>query len=409
MTTKKGAGGFLPDRAEGWGRVGVSSDARSQACIVGIGETDYTRRGGIQDRSELALACEAILNAARDAGITPDDIDGLASYANDESVPWLIQEALGLPHLRSATMVWGGGGGGCYASIAQAAAAVESGAANYVAVFRSLCQGQRKRFGQGYAVPHSPGFLDPFGMFAPPFMLAPLAQRYKQDYGIREEQVAEVALVARDNASRNPRAVFRDRPLDLETYLSSRMVADPFRLYDCCQENDGACALIVTTRERARDLDGPIIRILAAGQGSEPGWGSGGLGSHNMPEEDYRAGGGRTLSTRLYAKAGITPDDIDTAQIYDHFSYFVLMNLEAYGFCGRGEAGDFVTEGNIRWKGGKLPINTSGGHMSEAYIHGLNLAVEGVRQLRGTSTSQVENATLCLLANTASAAIIGRE
>tara|TARA_R100000005_G_scaffold96271_1_gene81971 strand:- start:10251 stop:11420 length:1170 start_codon:yes stop_codon:yes gene_type:complete len=389
--------------------VGNTVNAKSHACIVGIGETEYTRRGGIQGKSELALACEAVIKATQDAGISLEEIDGLASYANDESVPWLMQEALGLPDLRSTTMAWGGGGGGCYASIAQAAAAVESGAADYVAVFRSLCQGQRKRFGQGYAVPHSPGFLDPFGMFAPPFMLAPLAQRYKYDFGIREEQVAEIALNARENAARNPRAVFKDRPLDLETYLNSRMVADPFRLYDCCQENDGACALIITTRERARDLDGPVIRILASGQGSEPGWGSGGLGSHNMPLEDYRAGGGSSLSKRLYAKAGISPDDVDTAQFYDHFSYFVLMNLESYGFCGRGEAGDFVAEGNIRWKGGKLPINTSGGHMSEAYIHGLNLAVEGVRQLRGTSTSQVTDAGLCLLANTASAAILGRE
>ncbi|MDF2368510.1 hypothetical protein [Sneathiella sp.] len=388
--------------------MGESKGAESRACIVGIGETDYTRRGGISDRSELALACAAVANAAKDAGLDVNDIDGLSSYANDESVPWLMQESLGLPKLRYATMAWGGGGGGCFAAIAQAAAAVESGAANYVAVFRSLCQGQRKRFGQGYGVPHSPGFLDPFGMFAPPFMLAPLAQRYKHDYGIREEQVAEIALSGRANAARNPRAVFKDRPLDLETYLSSRMVADPLRLYDCCQENDGACALVVTTEERARDLSGPVVRILAAGQGAEPGWGSGGLGSHNMPEEDYKAGGGRTLANRLYAKAGIGPEDVDTAQIYDHFTYFVLMNLESFGFCGRGEAGAYVADGNIRWSTGKLPINTSGGHLSEAYIHGLNLAVEGVRQIRGTSTSQVADAEICLLANSSSAAILGR-
>ncbi|TNE34610.1 MAG: hypothetical protein EP348_10580 [Alphaproteobacteria bacterium] len=386
----------------------ISKGTASQACIVGIGETEYTRRGGIVGRSELALACEAICRAAADAGITVSQIDGLSSYANDESVPWLIQESLGLPAVRSATMAWGGGGGGCFASIAQAAAAVRSGAANYVAVFRSLCQGQRKRFGQGYGVPHGPGFLDPFGMFAPPFMLAPIAQRYVYEYGVRPEQVAEIPLSGRANASRNPRAVFRDRPLDLESYLSSRMIADPFRLYDCCQENDGACALIITTKERAEDLDQTAVPILAAGQGLDDGWGSGGLGSHNMPEAEYSTGGGLQLAEELYREAGIGPEDVDTAQIYDHFSHFVLMNLETFGFCGRGEAGDFVADGNIRWPEGGLPINTSGGHLSEAYIHGLNLAVEGVKQMRGISTSQVDGAEICLLANGSSAAILER-
>jgi len=380
----------------------------SQACIVGIGETEYTARGGIRDRGELALACEAVLKAAADAGLSVSDIDGLASFANDASVPWLMQEALGLPELRFASMAWGGGGGGCYAAIAHAASAVESGAASHVAVFRSLCQGQGRRYGQGYDVPHGPAFLDPFGMMSPPLMLAPLAQRYKHDYGVRDVQVAGVALAFRDNASRNPRAVFRDRPLTLDKYLESRLITEPFRLYDCCQENDGACALIVTTHERARDLQGGAVSILAAGQGAEPGWGSGGLGSHNMPADDYRSGGGRHLAQRLYGKAGIGPGDVDTAQIYDHFAHFVLMNLEAFGFCGRGEAGGFVEDGHIAWPGGSLPLNTAGGHLSEAYIHGLNLAVEGVRQLRGVSTSQVKDAEVCLLANSASAAILAR-
>jgi acetyl-CoA acetyltransferase len=380
----------------------------SRACIVGIGETTYTARGGIKDRGELALACEAVLKAAADAGLAPAAIDGLVSFANDSSVPWLMQESLGLPDLRFGSMVWGGGGGGCYAAIAHAASAVESGAASHVAVFRSLCQGQGQRYGQGYDVPHGPGFLDPFGMFSPPLMLSPLAQRYKHDYGIRDEQAAAVALAFRDNASRNPRAVFHDRPLTLDQYLSARKITEPFRLYDCCQENDGACAVIVTTHERARDLAGKAVSILAAGQGAEPGWGSGGLGSHNMPEEFYRSGGGSHLARRLYGEAGIGPQDVDTAQIYDHFSYFVLMNLETFGFCGRGEAGQFAAGGHIAWPNGSLPLNTAGGHLSEAYIHGLNLAVEGVRQLRGSSTSQVEDAEICLLANSASAAILGR-
>jgi len=377
------------------------------ACIVGIGETEYARWGGIADSSELALACRAILRAADDAGLDPAQIDGVVSYANDPSEPSLLLESLGLPELRYHSMVWGGGGGGCYAAIAHAAAAVKSGAANHVAVFRSLCQGQRQRFGQGYGVPHGANFLTPFGMLSPPLMLAPLAQRYKHEFAVSDEAFGEIALTCRDNASRNPRAVFSDRPLTMETYLASRMITEPFRLYDCCQENDGACALIVTSAERARDLSGKPVRILAAGQGVEPHWGAGGLGFHNMPAEIYGSHTGETLTRRLYAEAGIGPADVDTVQIYDHFTPFVLMALETSGFCGRGEAADFISDGALRWPNGGLPMNTSGGHLSEAYIHGLNLAVEGVRQIRGESTSQVADAQVCLVTCSVSAAILG--
>jgi acetyl-CoA acetyltransferase len=381
--------------------------AAATACIVGIGETQYTRWGGISDRSELSLACEAITAACQDAGLDVGRIDGVASYAYDSNDPWLLEESLGFEQLRFKGMVWGGGGGGSYAAIAQAVAAIQSGQSNYVAVFRSLCQGGGHRYGRGYEVPHGRNFLTPFGMLSPPLMLAPLAQRYKYEFGITPEQFGEVALVCRDNASRNPRAVLGGRPLTMEAYLNSRMIADPLRLFDCCQENDGACALIVTSVERARDLRRQPVRILAAGQGSEPGWSSGGLGSHSMPEASYAAGAGKRLAERLYGQAGITPDDVDTVQIYDHFTPFVLMALEAFGFCGRGEGGQFVSEGHIRWPRGRLPLNTSGGHLSEAYIHGLNLAVEGVRQLRGESNSQVAGAKICVVTCGVSAAILG--
>jgi acetyl-CoA acetyltransferase len=381
--------------------------AGPRACIVGIGETEYTRWGGLADRSELSLACEAIVAACRDAGLDTGRIDGVASYAYDGNDPWLLEESLGLDQLRFKGMVWGGGGGGSYAAIAQAAAAVQSGQADYVVVFRSLCQGAGHRYGRGYGVPHGRNFLTPFGMLSPPLMLAPLAQRYKHEFGMTAEQFGEVALVCRDNASRNPRAVLGRRPLTMETYLASRMIADPLRLFDCCQENDGACALIVTSIDRARDLRRKPVQILAAGQGSERGWSSGGLGSHSMPGEFYASGAGKRLAERLYGQAGITPEDVDTVEIYDHFTPFVLMLLETFGFCGRGEGGSFVADGHIRWPHGKLPLNTSGGHLSEAYIHGLNLAVEGVRQLRGESRSQVSGAEICVVTCGVSAAILG--
>lgn len=389
-------------------------NASQQACIVGIGETAYTRWGQMADRGEWSLACEAVLKAVDNAGLKIDKVDGLASFSNDSSLPWLMQQALGLPNLGFTSMVWGGGGSGTCGALAHAAMAVETGQAQYVAVFRSLCQGPGHRYGQAGGfneLPHL-NFMGPFGMFSPPLMIAPLVQRYIHEFGAKPEHFGEVALVCRDNAQRNPRAVMRGRPLTMEDYLNARMIAEPLRLLDCCQENDGASAVIVTTVERARDLKPKPIRILAAAQGGAAGWGDGALGSHNMPIHEYGAGNGAALARRLYEQVGITAADIDTLQIYDHFTGCVLMTLENFGFCGRGEAGPFVAEGNIRWPHGRIPLNTSGGHLSEAYIHGLNLVVEGVRQLRGESTSQIPDAELCLVtagmsASPMSAAILG--
>lgn len=374
-------------------------NAAQQACIVGVGETQYTKWGRMADRGEWSLACEAVRNAAQDAGLEINAIDGLASFSNDNNGPWLMQHALGLPDLRFNSMVWGGGGSGACGAIAHAAAAVEAGKAHYVAVLRSLCQGPGHRYGQagGYNdLPHL-NFMAPFGMFSPPIMIAPLIQRYIHEYGAKPEHFAEVSLVCRDNAQRNPRAVMRGRSLTLEEYLNARMIAAPLRLFDCCQENDGACALIVTTQERARSLRQKPVRVLAAAQGGNPGWYDGALGSHNMPIDEYGAGNGKTVAKEIYGRAGITPQDVDVLQIYDHFTGLVLMSIENFGFCGRGEAGPFAAEGNLRWPHGRFPLNTSGGHLSEAYIHGLNLAVEGVRQLRGQSTSQVKDAETCLV------------
>lgn len=389
-------------------------NSSQQACIVGIGETAYTRWGQMADRGEWSLACEAVLKAVDNAGLKIDQVDGVASFSNDSSLPWLMQQALGLPHLGFASMVWGGGGSGTCGALAHAAMAVETGQARYVAVFRSLCQGPGHRYGQagGFTeLPHL-NFMVPFGMFSPPLMIAPLVRRYIYEFGAKPEHFGEIALVCRDNAQRNPRAVMRGRPLTMEDYLNARMIAEPLRLLDCCQENDGASAVIVTTVERARDLKAKPIRILAAAQGGAAGWGDGALGSHNMPIDEYGAGNGAALARRLYEQVGITAADIDTLQIYDHFTGCVMMTLENFGFCGRGEAGPFVAEGNIRWPHGRIPLNTSGGHLSEAYIHGLNLVVEGVRQLRGDSTSQIHDAELCLVtagmsASPMSAAILG--
>jgi acetyl-CoA acetyltransferase len=312
--------------------------------------------------------------------------------------------------------------------------AVETGAAEVVVVYRSLCQGQFHRFGQGPGgrptkgparVPglrkartlleaHL-GFTMPFGMFSPPIAYAMVLQRHMHLFGTTAEQMGQVAVTTRAHAARNPRAVMGDRPMTMEDYLASRFVSEPFRLFDCCLENDGACAVVVTSRQRALDLARTPVEVLANAQGAPRGFGHGQYSNVSMPDDDYTSAGARTVAGRLWdqaARAGVRRSDIDVAEIYDHFTGLVLLSLEDFGFCGRGEGGPFAASGALAWPDGALPTNTHGGSLSEAYIHGLNHVVEGVRQLRGDSTCQVEGAETCLVTSAAgvptSALVLGR-
>lgn len=387
-------------------------NARSP-CIVGVGQSEFTRWGGIQDRSQFQVTAQAILASLQDAGVDPADVDGLTSFSNDSNDAPLMQVALGIPQLRLSGMVWGGGGGGTCGAISMGCAAIEAGHADIVVAYRGLCQGQSRRFGLFGQGRVNGNFVDPFGVFAPSQMLALSVRRFMHLHPITADHLAEIALSARANANRNPNAVMHDRVLTREQYFAARWIAEPLRLYDCCLETDGAAAVVITTQERARDLKGDAVDILAAAHGSGPGWGSGLLSGHNMPDDDYASTNGRLLARDLFQRAGLDPKDIDVAQIYDHFSGLVLMALEDYGFCGRGESGEFVASGAIRWPDGKLPLNTSGGQLSEAYVHGLNLVIEGVRQMRGHSTSQVIDAKTCLVTgglgvSPTSALILGR-
>ena len=303
--------------------------------------------------------------------------------------------------------------------------AVERGAAEVVVVYRSLCQGQFHRFGQGPGGrPPATGsrrgprvrarpatlldahvaFTMPFGVFSPPIAYAMVLQRHMHLFGTTAEQMGQVAVTTQAHAARNPRAVMGDRPMTMDDYMASRFVSEPFRLFDCCLENDGACAVVVTTHERARDLAGPRSRWWPRPRGRCRGFGHGQYSNVAMPDEDYASAGARTVAARLWAKAGaagIGRGDIDVAQIYDHFTGLVLLSLEDFGFCARGEGGPFAASGALAWPHGALPTNTHGGSLSEAYIHGLNHVVEGVRQLRGDSTCQVDGAETCLVTSAA--------
>lgn len=378
-----------------------------KVAVVGVGETEYTRWGK-SEKSEFQLACEAILKAVDDAGLSIEQIDGFSGYSADRNEPTAMATALGVPHMRFGPMVWGGGGGGSCAAVANAAAGIVAGYADYVVVFRALAQGQFGRFGQagGYsgkgrtagerisggafmtASMHGP-FSYPFGLMTPAQHLALFMRRHMHLYGTTTEQLGAVAVACRKHAQQNPRAVMYGRPMTLEDHQNSRPIADPYRLFDCCLETDGAAAIVLTAAERAKDLKQKPVYILGAAQGTGP------YGGHN--QDDYESANFRQVAADLWAQCGIGPKDVDVAQVYDNFTGQVITSIEDHGFCAPGEGGPYVEGGRIEI-GGELPINTSGGNLSEAYVHGFNLIVEGVRQMRGTSTSQVPDAKICLLA-----------
>jgi acetyl-CoA acetyltransferase len=369
---------------------------KNRAAIVGIGETEYRKWGQIADRTEFHLAIEAILHAVADAGLEPQDIDGISSFSNDRNEAVLVATALGLPRLRFAEMSWIPGGGGACAAIGNAAMAIASGMADCVVVFRAIAMGQFRRFGRALATDSGKpwdaelSFALPFGLSNATIGMAILVRRHMHLYGTTTRQLGAVAVAQRGHANRNPRALMYGKPLTLEQHAAARLIAEPFRLFDCCLENDGACAVVLTSAERARDLEQRPAHVLAAAQGAGPSSGLGAWASHYLPDEDYATGWSRTVAQDLYAKAGIGPRDVDVAEIYDHYSGMVILQLEDYGFAERGAGGAFV-------ESGALPVNTHGGSLSEAYIHGLNHVVEGVKQLRGTSTCQVADAEVCLV------------
>jgi acetyl-CoA acetyltransferase len=374
---------------------------RDKCAIAGIGQTEYSRQSG---RSELTLATEATLSACEDAGIEVDEIDGLVQCDMDRA-PYLdLSESLGLSKVTYYSAV-GPGGAAPPGMVAQAVGAILSGQASTVLVYRSLNGRSSTRFGEGApgvtsaprvgGFPRWDEFYLPYGLTSPGQFYALIARRYMHEYGAKQEHLGRIAATCRERANANPAAQMHDRKLSLDDYVASRVISDPLRLFDFCLETDGACALVVTSTERARDLKQPPAIVCSVAQstmrGSQGGMCYGALARNPL----LPLGAVRTAET-VYQRAGIGPQDIDVAQLYDCFTITVLLQLEEYGFCERGGAADFIDGGNLDLTG-RLPINTSGGHLSEGYIHGLNLVVEGVRQMRGSSTSQVADAETCLV------------
>jgi acetyl-CoA acetyltransferase len=377
------------------------SGIRDKAAIVGIGQTEFSKNSG---RSELQLACEAIKAACDDAGISVHEIDGMVRYNYDTNDEVMLVSSLGLENLRYFGEIGWGGSAHC-SVVGHAAMAVALGIADVVVCFRALNERSGRRLGlardhrvtaastQGEltGLTGFQQFTDTFGMMAPNHRFGMLARRHMIEYGTTSEHFGQVAVTIREHANRNPNAMMHGKPMTLADHQASRMIADPMRLFDCCLESDGAVALIVTSAERARDLRHPPAYIMGASQGSGPD-------PNGIVFRPDLATTEATYTARdVYRSAGVGPEDIDVAGFYDHFSPFVIFALEAYGFCAPGEGGPFVAEGRIAWPDGDIPVNTHGGNLSEAYIHGLTHVVEAVRQLRGTSTAQVVDAEVALV------------
>ncbi|MGE0230690.1 MAG: lipid-transfer protein [Flavobacteriaceae bacterium] len=360
------------------------------ASIAGIGATEFSKDSG---RTEMRLAVEASLAALNDAGIEPAEVDGICTFTMDNNPEVDLHRMIGGRELKFFTRI-NYGGGGAAAPLMQAMMAIATGAANVVLCFRAMNERSWYRFGAGTPSTENPQYTNanhyawylPAGLNTPASYVGMAARRYMHKYGATSEDYGRVSVSARAFAATNPKAFFYQKPITLEEHQASRWIVEPLHLLDCCQESDGAVALIVTSTERARKLKSKPAVIRAAAQGAT-------AGQHRMTsyyERDDLTGNPEMglVARQLWEQSGLGPRDIQSAIIYDHFTPFVLTQLEEFGFCGRGEAKDFLRSGE-HTRTGSLPINPNGGQLGEAYIHGMNGIAEAVRQIRGTAVNQL--------------------
>jgi acetyl-CoA acetyltransferase len=365
---------------------------KNKTAIVGIGQTDFGK--GLPD-SELSLACQAISLALDDAGIEPSEVDGLASYTLEPYREVDVARNLGLGDITWFSQVGFGGGAGC-GVVGQAAMAVATGQCEVAVAWRARKRSSAasRPWAQAAARISDTGMWSrPFGVLRPVDEIALLTRRYMHEYGATREHLANIAIAFRKHAARNPASTMGHKPMTRDDYMNARWISEPLCLFDNCLETDGALAVVIVSAERARDLKQLPAYVHSFAQGLPP--------QHqtmtNYFTDDPLRGPAWTAAKRMWELADVAPADVKVAQLYDAFSPLIILSLEGYGFCERGEGGPFTDNGGIEWPNGRLPVNTAGGGMSEAYVHGFNLILEGVRQIRGTSTAQVDGADVSLV------------
>lgn len=383
---------------------------QDKTAIVGVGATDYYVRGQSWPRTINDMAGEAILKACADAGISVSQIDGIAYYSTagagylDKFDTGSLMETLGIPHIGfTATLT--SGGGGCPGAIGLATAGLMNEDCTYTVTLMALQQLPQHRLGVvfGSAAPSAENsFLQPSGLVGPGHLMSVLARRHMHLYGTTDAAFKEIVQATRENAIDRPKAV-RRKPLSDEEYWNSPMLADPLRRLDFCLETDGAVAVITTTMDRAKDCRHKPAVVHGVAHGGIREWGRA-FSWMGMPDPHFASSGHKFVADRLWDQTGLTAKDMDVALIYDHFSCMVLMQLEDYGFCEKGEGADYILSGKLRYdratrKGvnGGVPVNTHGGNLNEAYIIGMTHIVEGVEQVRGTTVNQVEDCEFALV------------
>ncbi len=375
--------------------------AVGKTIIAGIGQTEFSKSSG---RSELQLAAEAGIAAIRDAGMTPADIDGLVTFTLDTNDELLLARCLGIPEIK----FWSRtphGGAGAHTTVQHASLAVHGGSAKAVLVYRAFNERSGRRFGQPNQRVTPPGWnwYLPFGLDVPAKTYSLAFQRYMHRFGLTNEDFGRYTVVARKHAATNPNAWFYQRPITLEDHQNSRWIVEPIlRLLDCCQESDGGVAMVITSADRAADLPHKAVKIAAMADGH--------VRDGNVVFNYYHGDlaefpEAKLMAKQLYDQSGLTAADMDAAMLYENFSPVVFLQLEAMGFCGPGEASDFIKDGNIDLDG-SIPVNTHGGLLGEAYIHGLNNILEGVRQVRGTAVNQVKGVEHVMVAGGRSGLIL---
>jgi len=372
---------------------------KNKAAIAGIGITEFSKDS---KRTELYMACQCIKAALDDAGLISEDVDGLVKQTDDATDEHAVTSSMGMGNLTYfGECRWGAAPS---AMIMRAAIAVAAGVANYIVVYRAVNGSSKRRMiasmrGSGQMSTSDLlqwTFHAPFGHMSDAGRVALIVRRYMHEFEVNSEQFGWVPVVCREHGARNPNSMFYEKPITFEDYLKSKMVVEPLRRMDCYEEADAAAALVVTTTERAKDLRQRPAYVLSAAQ-------------HMLAETEELTSYYRPLisglpemgkvGSKILAVAGVAPKDINCVQLDDSYGPFVPVQLEELGFCQRGEGTDFCKGGDRIRLGGELPLNTSGGSLGEGHLYGMNHLIEAVRQIRGTSTAQVKDAELVLVAS----------